>query len=113
MFGDLIGDLIMCLGQWMEQYLIGNYGMCLGEWVEQYLIGDYVSLSVGGAVYFWCYVFRRVGGAVHVQIVSAQIVSAQFVSAQIVSAQIVSGTNCIGNKLYREHMKGLRTSNLD
>ncbi len=41
---------------------------------------------------------------VHVQIVSAQIVSAQFVSAQIVSAQIVSGTNCIGNKLYREHI---------
>ncbi len=43
------------------------------------------------------------GLKVHVQIVSAQIVSAQFVSAQIVSAQIVSGTNCIGNKLYREH----------
>ncbi len=42
--------------------------------------------------------------SVHVQIVSAQIVSAQFVSAQIVSAQIVSGTNCIGNKLYREHI---------
>jgi hypothetical protein len=41
---------------------------------------------------------------VHVQIVSAQIVSAQFVSAQIVSAQIVSGTNCIRNKLYREHI---------
>ncbi len=39
--------------------------------------------------------FKRV----HVQIVSAQIVSAQFVSAQI-----VSGTNCIGHKLYREHI---------
>jgi len=45
-----------------------------------------------------------VNSTVHVQIVSAQIVSAQFVSAQIVSAQIVSGTNCIGNKLYREHI---------
>jgi hypothetical protein len=42
--------------------------------------------------------------SVHVQIVSAQIVSAQLVSAHIVSAQIVSGTNCIGNKLYREHI---------
>ena len=47
---------------------------------------------------------RITDSEVHVQIVSAQIVSAQFVSAQIVSAQIVSGTNCIGNKLYREHI---------
>ncbi len=54
----------------------------------------------GDGVYF----DSRSDVRVHVQIVSAQFVSAQFVSAQIVLAQIVSGTNCIGNKLYREHI---------
>ncbi len=27
--------------------------ICFGEWVEQYMIGDYVLRIVVGAVYYW------------------------------------------------------------